>query len=330
LVGSGIAEPKEFKLRDPSLWATMGKTDGDDMANVAVVAHADKKLGGGLTELREVLAREGYNDPLWFEVKTSSKTPKCARRAMAQGAEVIFVWGGDGTVQRCIDALAGTDAVLAILPAGTANLLAKNLEIPIDLVEAVRVGLHGTRRSIDTGTFNGEHFAVMAGTGFDAFVIKDAGSKLKDRIGRLAYFYTGTKNLSARRATTEIEVDGKHFFKGKVSCVFVGNVGKGLGGIEVFQDAKPDSGILELAVVTAKNPVDWARTLGRVAQGKVEKSPFVELTHGKEFRFKFKRRFPYEIDGGARPGVKKMHIKVHPLSITICVPATLADNSPQS
>ena len=61
-------------------------------------------------------------------------------------AEVIFVWGGDGTVQRCIDAVAGTEAVLAILPAGTANLLATNLRIPAHLTEAMRTGLRGERR----------------------------------------------------------------------------------------------------------------------------------------------------------------------------------------
>jgi len=297
------------------------------MANVAVIAHADKTLGGGLTELRETLAREGYSDPLWYEIKTSSKAPKYARRALAKGADVIFVWGGDGTVQLCIDALAETKAILAILPAGTANLLAGNLNIPIDISKAVSVGLHGTRRRLDTGSFNGEHFAVMAGTGFDAFVIKEASDKLKNKIGRLAYFYSGTKNLSARRVKAVIEVDGKEYFKGKVSCVFVGNVSKGMGGIEVFKEAKPDDGILELAVVTAKNPIDWARTLGRVTQGKAEKSPFVELTHGKEFQFTFKKRFPYEIDGSERKAVKKMHIKVHPSSITICVPVDEATAS---
>lgn len=297
------------------------------MANVAVIAHRDKTLGGGLTELREVLAREGYTDPLWYEVKTSGKAPKYAHRALAKGADVIFVWGGDGTVQLCIDALAGTKAVLAILPAGTANLLATNLDIPIDISKAVSIGLHGTRRRIDTGTFNGEHFAVMAGTGFDAFVIKEASDILKSKIGRLAYFYSGTKNLSARRVKTVIEVDGKEYFKGKVSCVFVGNVSKGMGGIEVFKDAKPDDGILELAVVTAKNPIDWARTLGRVTQGKAEKSPFVELTHGKDFRFTFKKRFPYEMDGSERKAVKKMHVEVHPSSITICVPTDAATAS---
>src|SRR5450759_2626049 len=135
------------------------------MTWIAVVAHTEKSLGGGLGELREVLAREGYADPLWFEVAKSREVPKAARRAVKQGAEVVFVWGGDGTVQRCIDALAGTEAVLAILPAGTANQLAANLGIPADLTAAVQVGLHGDRRRLDTGSLNGERFAVMAGAG---------------------------------------------------------------------------------------------------------------------------------------------------------------------
>src|SRR5690349_6795952 len=103
------------------------------MGTVAVVAHAGKGPDGGLRELRQVLAREGLADPLWYEVTKSRKAAKCARRALAQGAEVLFVWGGDGTVQRCIDAVAGAQVDLAILPAGTANLLAANLRIPADL-----------------------------------------------------------------------------------------------------------------------------------------------------------------------------------------------------
>ncbi len=122
------------------------------MPRVAVVAHAGKSFGGGLAELRAVLAREGFPDPLWYEVAKSRKAPKCARRALANGAGVIFVWGGDGMVQRCIDAVARTEAVLAILPAGTANLLAANLHVPADLTQAVRVGLHGDRRPLDTGS----------------------------------------------------------------------------------------------------------------------------------------------------------------------------------
>jgi diacylglycerol kinase (ATP) len=297
------------------------------MRTIAVVAHAGKSLGGGLRELREVLAGEGLTDPLWYEVTKSRKAPKCARHALAQGAEVIFVWGGDGMVQRCVDAVAGTEAVLAILPAGTANLLAKNLQVPADLTEAVLVGLRGERCPLDTGSVNGEHFAVMAGAGFDARMIKAADRAMKDRIGRAAYLYTGVRNLSARRVNTAIDVDGQRFFKGRISCLVLGNVGKILGGVEAFPGARPDDGVLELGVVTARNPVEWARTLGRLALGDAENSPFVEVARGKKFRIRFGRRFPYELDGGARPAVKKMRIKVHPSSIKVCVPAKATDGS---
>jgi len=295
------------------------------MWKVAVVAHSGKSLGGGLGELREVLAREGVTDPLWHEVTKSRKAPKYACRALEDGAEVIFVWGGDGMVQRCVDALAGTRAVLAILPAGTANLLAANLRIPGDLIEAVRVGLHGDRRPLDTGSVNGEHFAVMAGAGFDAQMIKQADRGMKDRIGRAAYVYAGARTLTAPRAKAAVEVDGARFFKGRVTCVLAGNVGKVLGGVEAFHGAQPDDGLLELGLVTARNPAQWARTLGRVALGNAERSPFVRVARGRRFRIRFDRRFPYELDGGARPAVRKLRIKVHPSSIKVCVPASSRD-----
>src|SRR5580704_15947060 len=283
------------------------------MPNVAVVAHSGKSFGGGLRELRKVLAREGVTYPLWYEVKKSRHAPACARRAAAQGAEVMFVWGGDGTVQRCIDAVAGTGTAVAILPAGTANLLAMNLQIPDDLPEAVRIGLHGNRRRLDTGSVNGEHFTVMAGAGFDARMISEAGRGMKDRLGRAAYLYTGIKNLSTRRVKAIVEVDGERFYQGRVS-----------GGIEAFPQARPDDGLLEFGVVTARNPADWARTFGRLALGQAERSPFVEVTRGTKVKVRFDRKIPYELDGGARPACRELRIKAQPGSITICVPAQAA------
>src|SRR4029079_35177 len=111
--------------------------------NVAVIAHSGKTLGGGLTELRRVLQQAGHPRPIWREVPKSRKAPKAVRRAVKKGARLIFVWGGDGMVQRCVDALAGTKNVeIAILPAGTANLLATNLGIPKQIAQAVNIGLH--------------------------------------------------------------------------------------------------------------------------------------------------------------------------------------------
>ena len=98
-----------------------------------MVAHSGKTLGGGLEELRAVFARAGHPRPLWFEVPKSKKGPKVAKALLDEGADVILVWGGDGMVQRVVDAVAGSGVTLGILPAGTANLFATNLGIPTDL-----------------------------------------------------------------------------------------------------------------------------------------------------------------------------------------------------
>src|SRR4029077_11224789 len=134
---------------------------------------------------------------LWYEVPKSKKGAKRVREAIEAGAELIVVWGGDGMVQRSIDAMVGHDVTLAIMPAGTANLLATNLGIPHDLEQALDAALNGRNRPIDVGTINGEHFAVMAGVGFDAEMIDAADSSAKEKLGKLAYVRTGVGAMRA-------------------------------------------------------------------------------------------------------------------------------------
>jgi YegS/Rv2252/BmrU family lipid kinase len=258
---------------------------------------------------------------MWFEVAKSKKAPKQVRKAVEDGADLIFVWGGDGMVQRCIDVIAGTGAAVAIVPAGTANLFATNIGIPKDLVAAVELGLHGERRAFDVGVVNGEHFVVMAGSGFDAAMIKDADGKLKDRFGRIAYVWTGAKNLSGKRTAARIRVDGAKWFDGKVSCVLVANVGKVFGDVTVFPDAQPDDGMLDIGVVTAQGTWQWSRTLARTVTGRAPTSPFVEVNRGKAFDIRFSKKVLYEMDGGDRKPKKRLKIKVQPAAVTVCVPA---------
>src|SRR5918995_1944192 len=136
------------------------------VGTVAVVSHQKKSLGGGLDQLRTLITEYGVDELLWYEVPKSRKAPKKARTALKEGADLVIVWGGDGMVQRCVDALAGSGVPVGIIPAGTANLLASNLGIPReDLPEAVRVALHGRRRTLDLGVLNGEGFAGLGGGG---------------------------------------------------------------------------------------------------------------------------------------------------------------------
>jgi len=287
---------------------------------VAVVAHRKKRLDGGLPALREELRRHGVDDPLWYEVPKSRKIGARIDEARAAGAELFLVWGGDGSVQAAIDALAGRDATLGIIPAGTANLLATNLGIPHDLVSAVDVALHGRDRAIDVGKLNGEHFAVMAGTGMDALLIRDADRGLKDRLGRAAYVVTGIRNAREAPVRTVVQIDGHTWFEGDAGCVLVGNVGEILGGIKAFEHARPDDGRLDVGVVTASGGLQWARTLARAAFGDPARSPLVDITQARRIDIRLARERPYEVDGGDRPPTDRLKVKVVPAAVRVRVP----------
>ena len=298
------------------------KTHQDVRANtVAVVANSAKTLDGGLGELRKELAKRGVSDPQWREVAKSRKAPEQVQQAIEQGAELIFVWGGDGMVQRCVDALANSKATIAIVPAGTANLFASNIGIPRKLKAAVDLGFNGERRRFDVGRMNGERFAVMAGLGFDARVIGGADRKQKNRYGRSAYILSATKNLRMSLFKARIDVDGSKWYEGDASCILFGNVGKAFGGIEIFKDAQTDDGLLEIGVTNTEGIIQWARTFARLRFSSAEKSPFVNMTKGRAVEVTLRKKVLYELDGSSRTKQKKFRAEIQPAAVSICVPA---------
>jgi diacylglycerol kinase (ATP) len=291
------------------------------MKSVAVIAHSAKTLGAGLPALRCALDRRGVVNPLWCEVSKSKAVPGAARHALEQGAKLILAWGGDGTVQRCIDVLAGTNASLAIVPAGTANLLASNLRIPKNIEAAVDIGLNGQRTRLDLGRLNGERFGAMAGAGFDARVIRDADREMKRKLGRMAYVWAVSRNLHAKPFRAEIEVDGEAWFEGHASCVLVGNVGEFFGGIAAFDGARPNDGVLDLGVATADGIVDWTRTIVRTAVSGASSSPFVRETRARSVEVQLSRKVLYELDGGARGKARAFRVDVEPSAVSVCIPS---------
>jgi diacylglycerol kinase (ATP) len=285
----------------------------------AVVAHAGKTVGGGLPELRRTLEEAGVPDPIWTEVPKSKRAPAAVAEALEDGAELLIAWGGDGMVRRCVNALKDSQVPLAIVPAGTSNLFATHLGIERDIGQAVEVALRGDRRQLDVGRFDGERFAVMAGAGFDAAMIK-ASDDLKDRLGRAAYVVGGASKLDAEPFEAKIKIDGTPWYEGPASCILVGNVGELFGGIEVFADARPDDGKLDIGVLTSEGPVQLVRAAARTAVGSAEKSPFVRVTQGRKVRVKLDRKVRYELDGGDRKKVKSFKVDVEADAITVCVP----------
>ncbi|WP_433440954.1 diacylglycerol/lipid kinase family protein [Nonomuraea sp. CA-141351] len=287
---------------------------------VAVVAHRKKTLGAGLDRLRVLITEQDVGDLLWYEVSKSRKAPKKVRRALEEGAELVFVWGGDGMVQRCADAMAGSGVPMAVLPAGTANLFATNVGIPADLEEAVRIGFHGRRERLDLGVLNGEHFAVMAGAGFEAEMIAEVDGQAKRSLGKLSYVKAAVRHVGGPLVPMKIKIDGTTWFEGDASCLLLGNVSTIAGGIEAFDDARPDDGWLEVGISTARGPVQWGRVLGRMAAGRSDDSPLVRISRARKVSARFGAPLTYELDGGDRGRASRLKAEVVPGGLTICLP----------
>jgi diacylglycerol kinase family enzyme len=184
----------------------------------------------------------------------------------------------------------------------------------------VEIGLNGRERRLDLGKMNGEHFAVMAGAGLDARMIRDADGGAKDKFGRLSYIWAASKNLRVEPFKARVEVNGDLWYKGDASCLLVGNVGALFAGLEAFDSASPEDGLLEVGVTSAESLGQWARTVARAAVGSVDESPFVQATKAERIDVEFDRKVLYELDGGDREEVKRLKVKVQPSALTVCVP----------
>jgi diacylglycerol kinase (ATP) len=288
------------------------------MSIVAVISHS-RKNASEIHRLHDALSREGIA-PIWHDVQRSRDAPDRVRDALEAGADLIFARGGDGMVQRCAGALSHANAALAIVPAGTANLFASSLKIPKNVDDAVAIGLHGRRRLFDLGRLNGEHFAVFAGAGFDAWMVGGARRKLKNRWGRAAYLWSGLKSLGRPPFRASVRVDGTHWYDGKATCVLLGNIGSLSAAIHLFEGARPDDGVLELGVVTAEGRIQWIRTLARTFLGDANRSQFVRMTRGRSIDIRLNHGIAYELDGGVRKKTRAMHVAIEPAALTVCVP----------
>ena len=132
--------------------------------------------------------------------------------------------------------------------------------------------------------------------------------------------WSGSENLRSKPFRATIEVDGAEWYKGEATCILLGNVGKLVGGVEVFEDARPDDGKLEVGVVTAEGVLDWSRMMGRAVAGSLGDSPFTQTTKARDVKVKLSRKVLYELDGGDRTKVKSFKVKIEPRAISVCVP----------
>jgi YegS/Rv2252/BmrU family lipid kinase len=258
-----------------------------------------------------VMARAGWEPPLWLETTAEDPGAGMARQAVDEGCDVVFVAGGDGTVMAAATALAGTDVPLAILPTGTGNLLARNLDLPFtDEAACLRIGLTGRTRAIDVGAVEDRKFVVMAGLGFDAAMMRDAPEGLKKKVGWPAYVVSATKHLRGRGIRVTLTLDDGEPLNRRVRTVVVGNVGRLQGNFPLLPDAVPDDGVLDVVVIATRNILDWARVGTRVLRRADVPDRRMERFTAKHVLIEASRSQPRQLDGDVIEDGRRLDIQV--------------------
>jgi YegS/Rv2252/BmrU family lipid kinase len=267
------------------------------------------------------LSRHGWDEPLWLETTVDDPGAGMCRLAVKRGCDLVFVAGGDGTVMAAVTAMAACEVPLAILPTGTGNLLARNLDLPINDEEAcLRIGISGRTRAIDVASVDDDRkFAVMAGLGFDAAIMRDAPERLKKRVGWPAYVISGAKHLRGRGIRVAITLDDGEKLHRRVRTVVVGNVGKLQGNIPLLPDAEPDDGILDVVVIATRNVVDWARVAGRVVRRAHVPDRRMERFTAQHVLIEASHSQPRQLDGDVIEDGRSMDIRIEPGALQVKV-----------
>ncbi len=272
----------------------------------------------------EGLAAAGWPEPMWLETTPEDSGRGQAARAVKEGAEVVFVSGGDGTVMACVTALAGTDVAMAVLPAGTGNLLAANLGLTTDPALGVEVALQGGRRRIDVGVVGDQCFAVMAGMGFDAQMLAGTSETAKKHIGWIAYAFGAFRHLRDRPMRVRISLDGKPAFPRRPRTVIIGNVGRLQGGVRLLSEAEPDDGLLDVAVLSPRTLRHWI-ALGWGVIRRHHAVPLMETFTASRVEVISNRSQPRQLDGDLIEAGKRLLVTVRPKALLLCVPQPASD-----
>lgn len=285
----------------------------------AIVNPATRRSSAPIEKLlRERLASH-------FEVKiihtTAPNTATQLTTEVLSETDVVVAVGGDGTVGEVAAALVGTDIPLAIIPAGSTNIIARELRIPKNVPKAVAL-LAGAYdyRLLDIGKCNDRYFVHMAGAGLDSWMFAGTNPRLKRKVGWPAYAMPAFRGLFRPLGRYTILADETRL-EVESPLVLVAN-GQSIisASFPVYPNIKSNDGWLDLIVFTPKGPGAIAGTIGRLATRGLERSPHVFHTRAREIEILSKSPIPVETDGDVVT-TTPAKFSIVPNGIKVVVPA---------
>ncbi|MCX6394943.1 MAG: phosphatase PAP2 family protein [Propionibacteriales bacterium] len=292
----------------PRSIALTGETQPDTMPparrRVAAILNPIKvdDPAGFRSMLEKMATDSGWGEVLWWETEADDTGYAMAHEAAVSGAEVVIAIGGDGTIRAVCEELAGTGIPVGIVPAGTGNLLARNLSIPLYLRAAVDVGLNGQDRAIDMVRVTGDDmdeaiFLVMAGMGFDAAIMEGVNEEFKKKVGWLAYVWSALKALMFPAIKVEVSVDGGEPTTHRARTVVIGNVGTLQAGMPLIPDAAPDDGQLDVVLLYPRSFLAWLPVAARVLTKNRRTDESIVRMTGRSVVVRASAPAPRQLDG---------------------------------
>lgn len=284
------------------------------------------------TLIARSVSKAGWPEPMFLETTAEDPGYSMARAALDAKADVVLVGGGDGTVRAVAQTLRHTEVPMAIIPLGTGNLLARNLDMDVaDIAGSVQIALFGHQRHIDaglmeledgvTGAASKHSFMVIAGLGMDADVMNDTNSKLKEYVGWLAYSEAGLRHLAGHRKKVSIALDDEPAQQRKVRSVLFANCGRLPGGINFVPDAVIDDGVLDVVVVSPRSAFGWMAMAGKVVLRHKNHVPVIDFYRSKKLVIRTVMPVETQIDGDPTGPATCVKVSVEPKAVLVRVGA---------
>jgi diacylglycerol kinase (ATP) len=218
---------------------------------------------------------------------------------------------------------------MGLVPAGTGNLLARNLDLPLEELDAIEVALGGQVRQIDLVKITvdnraPEHFAVMAGIGIDAMIMDETDDDLKDTVGSAAYFVAAAKALGRLPIRLMVQLDSNRPVRRHAMLCVIGNVGTLRGNIVLIPGASPDDGLLDLYIASPRRFRHWIKVALRLLTRRAKKDDQVDQYTGKTVRITIDGKDNYQLDGDVIGESTTLNAEIQPGALAICIPAKSA------
>jgi diacylglycerol kinase (ATP) len=294
----------------------------------AAVIYNPAKVTDWITFRRHVeyeLKSRGWERALWLETTSEDPGRAMTAQAVRENVDLVLGAGGDGTIRVICSGLAHTGIPFGLIPAGTGNLLARNIGIPLDEVAALDVAFDGVDKAVDLVRLQvddqpPDHFAVMAGIGIDAVIMEGADPKMKKAVGSAAYFVSAAQNANHPPMHATVAVDDQPPIRRRASVIVVGNVGFLLANIQLIPGARADDGILDVLVASPRTLRDWVRLTTRVLTRRRQPDAQLDRLTGRRVTITVEERDQFQLDGDTAGECNTLTAEVVPGALRLRVP----------